>query len=152
EAAHEYHQTRGGRALIVESPPPEHLAHRAESAQQTADWPEPKPLPNGLAPVESFNFNFLPDALAPWVADSADRLQCSPDYVVVAALVSFGAVIGRRIAIKPQVKTDWVEVPNLWGCFIGRPGMLKSPAMMEALKSIHRLEAEAAKQNEVDQK
>jgi putative DNA primase/helicase len=33
--------------------------------------------------------------------------------------------------------------------FIGRPGMLKSPAMGEALKPIHRLEAEAAKENEI---
>src|SRR5262245_39547301 len=122
------------------------------SGQEQHEWPEPKPLPSGLAPVDSFSFDFLPDALAPWVEDVAHRLQCPPDYVAVAALVSLGAVIGRRIGIKPQAKTDWVEVPNLWGCFIGRSGMLKSPAMMEALKPIHRLEAEAAKQNEIDQK
>jgi putative DNA primase/helicase len=35
--------------------------------------------------------------------------------------------------------------------FIGRPGMLKSPAMNEALKPIHRLEAEAAKENQIAQ-
>ena len=60
-------------------------------------------------------------------------------------------VPGRRIGIKPQAKTDWIEIPNLWGAFIGRPGMLKSPAMSEALKPIHRLEAEAAKENEIAQ-
>src|SRR5262249_34023872 len=37
------------------------------------------------------------------------------------------------------------------GCFIGRPGMLKSPAMNEALRHIHRLEGEAAKENEIAQ-
>jgi putative DNA primase/helicase len=63
-------------------------------------WPEPKPLPNGLAP-ESFSSDFLPDALAPWVEDIANRLQCPPDYVAVAALTSLGTVIGRRIAVKP---------------------------------------------------
>jgi Protein of unknown function (DUF3987) len=126
---------------------------RAEKAkangQQQREWPEPKPLPNGLAPVEPFSFDFLPDALAPWIEDIANRLQCPPDYVAVAALTSLGAVIGRRIGITPQAKTDWVEIPNLWGCFIGRPGMLKSPAMHEALRPIHHLEAEAAKDNEV---
>jgi hypothetical protein len=91
----------------------------------------------------------MPGALAPWIDDVATRLQCPPDYVGVAAITALGSVIGRRIGIKPQRKTDWVEVPNLWGLFIGRPGMLKSPAMMEALKPIHRLEAEAAKDNEV---
>jgi putative DNA primase/helicase len=124
---------------------------RREQNQGATDWPGPKPLPGGLAPVEPFNSEFLPDALAPWVDDIANRLQCPPDYVAVAAITSLGAVIGRRIGIKPQAKTDWVEVPNLWGCFIGRPGMLKSPAMNEALRPIHHLEAEAAKQNEIDQ-
>src|SRR5215472_6922133 len=33
--------------------------------------------------------------------------------------------------------------------FIGRPGTLKSPAMNEALRFVHRLEIEAAKENEV---
>ncbi len=116
-----------------------------------ANWPEPKPLPKGLSPVEPFSSDFLPDALAPWVEDIANRLQCPPDYVAVAAITSIGAVIGRRIGIKPQVKTDWIEHPNLWGMFIGRPGMLKSPAMNQALGPIHHLEAEAAKENEIAQ-
>jgi Protein of unknown function (DUF3987) len=123
----------------------------AQSNGQQQVWPEPKPLPNGLAPVEAFSSDFLPDALAPWVQDIANRLQCPPDYVAASALTSLGAVIGRRIGIKPQAKTDWVEIPNLWGCFIGRPGMLKSPAMNEALRPIHHLEAEAAKDNEIAQ-
>jgi putative DNA primase/helicase len=112
-------------------------------------WEAPKPLPNGLAPVEAFSSDFMPGVLAPWIDDVATRLQCPPEYVAIAAITALGAVIGRRIGIKPQRKTDWVEVPNLWGAFIGRPGMLKSPAMQEALKPIHRLEAEAAKDNEV---
>jgi hypothetical protein len=124
---------------------------RSESAQQT-DWPEPKPLPRGLAPVDSFSPDFLPDSLRPWVLDISDRLQCPCDFVATAALVSLGAVVGRRIGIRPQRKTDWTETPNLWGCFIGKPGMLKSPAMLAALAPIHRLEAEASKENEIAQK
>jgi Protein of unknown function (DUF3987) len=125
---------------------------RGDGGQQANEqWPQPKPLPVGLAPVEPFECEFLPDALAPWVDDIANRLQCPPDYVAVAALTSLGAVIGRPIGINPQQKTDWTVIPNLWGCFIGRPGMLKSPAMTEALKPLHHLEAEAAKENEVAQ-
>jgi len=123
--------------------------HRKPDRSGVVAWPKPKPLPNGLAPVESFSSDFLPDALTPWVEDIANRLQCPPDYVAVTALTSLGAVIGRRIGIKPQAKTDWIEIPNLWGTFIGRPGMLKSPAMGEALKPIHRLESEASKDNEI---
>ncbi len=112
-------------------------------------WREPQALPKGLAPVEDFDLRFLPTALQPWVGDISDRLQCPPDYVGVSAIVALGAIVGRRIGIKPQTKTDWLEVPNIWGGFIGRPGMLKSPAMQEALKPLHRLEAEAAKENEI---
>jgi hypothetical protein len=114
------------------------------------DWPEPEPLPDGLSPVDSFASEFLPDQLAPWVDDIANRLQCPPDYVAVSAMVALGSVIGRRMGIKPQIKADWLELPNVWGSFIGRPGMLKSPAMGEALKPIHHLEAEAAKEHEVE--
>jgi putative DNA primase/helicase len=112
-------------------------------------WREPQPLPKGLAQVDSFDLRFLPAVLQQWVGDISDRLQCPPDYVGVSAIVALGAVVGRRVGIKPQTKTDWLEVPNIWGGFIGRPGMLKSPAMQEALKPLHRLEAEAAKENEI---
>ena len=110
---------------------------------------EPKPLPDGLAPVLPLDLNFLPTALAPWVGDIADRLQCPPDYVAISALTALGSLIGRRVGIKPQALTDWIEFANLWGGFIGSPGMLKSLAMQAALAPIHHLEAEAAKENEI---
>jgi hypothetical protein len=109
----------------------------------------PKPLPDGLAPVLSFDESFLPTALAPWVSDIAERLQCPPDYAAVAAIVTLGSVIGRRVGIKPQAKTDWIEYANLWGMVIGPPGTIKSPAMHETSGPLYRLEAEAARMNEV---
>ena len=90
---------------------------------------------------------FLPEALAPWVADIAERMQCPPDFVAVPAMVALGAVLGRKIGIRPQRRTDWTEVPNLWGCIVGRPGAMKSPAMGEALKPLHRLEKDAREAN-----
>jgi putative DNA primase/helicase len=112
-------------------------------------WPEPKPLPNGLLPVDQFNFDFVPDALRPWIDDITTRLQCPPDYVAIPAIVALGSLIGRRVGIKPQVKTDWVEVPNIWGGVIGRPGTIKSPAMQAALGPLHRLEAEVQEEYKV---
>jgi hypothetical protein len=71
-------------------------AEQAERARRgangdttTPDWPEPKPLPSGLPPVEPFNSEFLPVALAPWVNDISARLQCPPDYVAVAAIWAY---------------------------------------------------------------
>ena len=116
------------------------------------EWGEPKPLPNGLPGVEPFSLEFLPDRLSPWVGDITKRLGCPPDFVAVAAMTALGAVIGRRVGVKPQEKTDWMEHPNIWGMFIGRPGLLKSPAMSEALKPIHYLEAEVIKNNDTARK
>jgi hypothetical protein len=113
-----------------------------------SEWPEPKLLPSGLLPVQSFDLALLPATIAPWVADIAERMQCPPDFVGVPAVIGLGSVLGRRVGVRPQRRTDWLEVPNLWGCIVGRPGMMKSPAMAEALKPLHRLEANARKSND----
>ena len=126
----------GPKLAVVSSEP-------AKSSSQQA-WREPKPLPDGMPPVDELDLATLPESIAPWVGDISERLQCPPDYVAVTAITALGSLIGRRIGIKPQSKTDWVEIPNIWGMFIGRPGQLKSPAMAEALRPLHHLEAEAA--------
>src|SRR5262249_27994043 len=43
----------------------------------------------------------------------------------------------------PKRHDDWLVIPNLWGGIVGRPGMLKSPAIAEALRPLELLEAEA---------
>jgi Protein of unknown function (DUF3987) len=117
----------------------------ADNSSSGPEWSVPKDIPTKLAKVADFSLEFLPPSIGPWVGDISERLQCPPDYVAVTALTALGALIGRRIGIKPQQRTDWLEVPNIWGCFVGKPGLLKSPAMMEALKPLHHLEAEAAR-------
>jgi Protein of unknown function (DUF3987) len=111
-------------------------------------WPEPKALPNGLLPVAAFEAAFLPEAIAPWVMDIAERMLCPADFIAIPAIVALGSVIGRKVAVRPQRKTDWYEVANLWGCIVGRPAAMKSPAMREALKPLYRLDTQAHKANE----
>ena len=116
------------------------------------EWSQPRPLPDGLLPVAPFDMAFLPEAISPWVADISDRMQCPPDYVGIPAMVALGSLIGRKVGVRPQAHTDWLEVANLWGCIVGRPGMLKSPAMVEALKPLNRLEGKARESHEVARK
>jgi hypothetical protein len=118
------------------------------SATMFSAWPAPKPLPDGLPPVDAFDLDFLPKAVARWVADIADRMNCPIDFVAIPMIISLGSVLGRKIAVRPQSKTNWFEVPNLWGFLVGRPGAMKSPAMNEALKPLNGLEANARKANE----
>jgi len=110
--------------------------------------PEPMELPESLLPVEAFDMDLLPSELAPWVSDICDRMSVPPEFVAVPAMVALGSVIGRKVGIRPQAHTDWMETANLWGCVVGRPGAMKSPAMSQALAPLERLERKANEDHE----
>ena len=110
-------------------------------ADAGAAWPDPAPLPDGLPQVAPFDPELLPQALRGWVADIAHRMQCPPDFPAVGAVVAISSLIGARAVVAPKARDDWRVVPNLWGLIVGRPGVMKSPALGEVLKPLHRLEA-----------
>ena len=112
-------------------------------AGDLSDWPDPMPLPDALPPVEAFDFDLLPNSLRPWIQDIVERVQCPPDFPAVGAMISLAAVVGRKIGIRPKRQDDWLEVPNFWGAIVGRPGVLKSPALREVMRPLARLEAQA---------
>ncbi|MBN1903732.1 MAG: DUF3987 domain-containing protein [Deltaproteobacteria bacterium] len=118
-------------------------AREPEQIKVEDEWPEPLPLPDGLHPVASFDMALMPEVLRPWVSDIVDRMQCPPEYVAVSVMVALGSIIGRKVGIRPQANTDWTVYPNMWGLLIGRPGVIKSPAMEAALAPLKRLSAEA---------
>jgi putative DNA primase/helicase len=107
------------------------------------DWPEPRPLPSELPPVLAFDYNLLPEALRPWIQDIAERTQCPPDFPAVGVTVALAGIVGRKIAIRPKKHDDWTVVPNVWGAVIGRPGIMKTPALRQPLRPLQRLEIEA---------
>jgi len=113
-------------------------------------WPDPQPLPDGLLPVMAFDFALLPDTLEPWARDICERVQCAPDYVAAAIMAGLGSIIGRKLGIRPQARTDWTVTPNQWALVVGRPGVLKSPALEAALSPIKRLAAVATEAHKVE--
>lgn len=121
----------------------EALRQLLSQAQEPAAWPEPQLLPDALPPVEPFPTELLPQALRGWVQDVAQRMQCPADYPAVGAMVALSAVVGRQLAIRPRQRDDWTVVPNLWGAVVGRPGLLKSPALAEVRRPLDILEARA---------
>lgn len=106
-------------------------------------WPDPRPLPPELHPVQPFDLALLPDSLRPWISDVCERVQCPADFVAVPVMVALGTLIGRKVRIRPKARDSWTVVPNVWGCIIGRPGTMKSPAVSEAMYPLRRLEAQA---------
>ncbi len=114
----------------------------------TAPDADPDPLPDELLPVAPFDFALLPDNLRPWAEDICDRMQCPADFIGAGIMAALAGLIGRRVAIRPQARTDWTVTPNLWALIVGRPGVLKSPALEQALAPVKKLSAEAAERHE----
>ncbi|MDI3462768.1 MAG: hypothetical protein OJF50_001589 [Nitrospira sp.] len=106
-------------------------------------WPEIQPVKTDLLPVEPLPLNILPLPFRGWIADVSNRMQCPPDFVAAAMLVMAGAIVGAGCGIRPKKYDDWTVVPNFWGGVVGRPSMLKTPAMGEAMKPLDRLECAA---------
>ncbi len=147
--------TSGAEAIasaIRHARPPAEPEVQANSAYspKIGEWPEPQPLPEGLPPVATFDAALLPETLKPWALDICERVQCPPEYVGVTVMAALGSVIGRKVGIRPQSQTDWTEFPNQWALIVGRPGVLKSPAMEAALSPLKRLAARATEAHRLE--
>lgn len=103
----------------------------------------PIPLPDELLPVKECSDNLIPSSLRPWAKDICERIQCPLDFIAVTIMVSMASLIGRKIGIRPQDKTDWTSIVNMWAMIVGRPGVLKSPAIEASIAPLKRLMAEA---------
>ena len=111
------------------------------------DWPHPQPLPDSLPDADTFDTGMLPQAFSGWVEDVSLRMQCPSDYPAIGMMVALSAVVGRQIAIRPKQADDWTVVANLWGAVVGQPGLLKTPALQEALRPLVRLEDRARQEH-----
>lgn len=112
------------------------------SVLSVAIWPSPERLPE-LPEVPPFNFNVLPGTLRGLVHDVAERMQCPPEFPAVGVVVMAGAAIGCRMGIRPKKFDPWTVVPNLWGAIIGKSGIMKSPALKDAIAPLKRMQAKA---------
>ena len=119
------------------------LPWQAEHSEPSI-WPPLLPLPPRLPEAPTLPAEMLPRRLKDWLLDIAG-LACIPlEYVAAPALAGLSGLIGRSVTVKPERFTDWEVTPNLWGAIVGRPGMMKSLAVNEALAPLKRLEARAA--------
>gem|GEM_PF-1185388 len=108
------------------------------------EWSEPLPLPNDLLEVPSLPETLIPESLRGWLADIAERLQVPLEFPTAAAIVCLASVIGNQVRIRPKRRDDWTVTPNLWGAIVGRPGVMKSAAIAEAMKPLYPLVKDAA--------
>jgi hypothetical protein len=103
----------------------------------------PRPIVADLRPVPEFKPELLPEPFRTWALDIANRAQCSLEYVAVGMVIALATVVGRKVGIRPKRHDFWLVVANLWGMIVGRPGVLKTHALEEALAALRRLSATA---------
>lgn len=118
------------------------ILDRKSNGQDHGHWPEPEKLPE-LPSVPAFDYDFLPGPLRPFVKDISERMQCPPEFAAVGAMVMAGSAIGRNLGIRPKMSDSWTVIPNVWGMIVGKSGIMKSPALSEALAPIKRMQAMA---------
>ncbi len=113
---------------------------RYQPSQPIVQWlSAPKELPQKTFALPELKESMIPEILKPWVLDITDRMQVVPEFVMVPAIASMAAVIGRQLGIYPKKHDDWFTVPNLWGAIVARPGSLKSPTIAEAFAPLESL-------------
>lgn len=106
-------------------------------------WPEPLPLTTTEPEVQLLSPDLLPERLRDWLVDISERMQCPLEYPAIGAIVAASSLVGRKVGIRPKELDNWLVVGNLWGAIIGRPGVMKTPALKASLVHLTRLDREA---------
>jgi len=115
------------------------------AASPIVPWSDPEPLPKALLPVLAFDTSLLPKAFKAYADEASEVMQCPIEYIAVALMAALGGVVGKSCIIHPKALSSWAVAPNLWAALIGRPSMMKSPAMTSAMSGVSALIAEARK-------
>jgi hypothetical protein len=104
---------------------------------------EPDPIEEVFSPVLPCPIETFPTSVNQWITILADQMQIPSDYLAAPFLVYVGSLIGRKRALRLRPGTDWIEHANLWGMLIGRPSVMKSPAMKAVRKPLMILASQA---------
>ncbi len=98
----------------------------------------------------------VPDALHPFINDTAERLGVDATSVALGCIVTCASVISDDWSVQPKRRDyTWTENARLWGAIVGDPGTLKTPiiractapidAIDAAARTLHKIEMRAYK-------
>ncbi len=141
--------TRGGAGTIFMRASA-HGWKRPEQPKSGAETAEPWPSPfdflaeDDITGAPELRPEHLPEAISPFVFDTADRMGADPAAVALASLVALASVMSDDWRIQPKrFDTEWTEAPRIWGAIVGDPSVRKTPILRACTSPIDRLEAEA---------
>jgi hypothetical protein len=115
-------------------------------------WPEPVDFLGDaeLTGAPQLRAEHLPEAIAPFVFDTAARMGVDPAAVALCAIVACASVICDDWAVQPRIHDDtWTVNAVLWGALVGDPSIMKTPVLAAAPKPIDALDAQARAEHAV---
>jgi hypothetical protein len=125
-----------------------------ESAEKSTaadvDWPEMEELPT-VAVAPALSADMLPESIRPWLLDIARQGSFPLAMVAAPAVIAISSIIGRKLAIRPWLFSDFTIIVNLWGDVIVDPSTMKSYAISEGTKPLKRLAATAHDRFQVEE-
>ena len=105
------------------------------------EWGQLQDLPPKQPLVPTLGAEMVPEPLRAWIQDVAQR-ACAPlEMIACPVMVSLGALVGRKLGIRPSAFDDYLVVPNLWGGIIARPGFMKTHYVDQGTAHLKRLAA-----------
>ncbi len=114
------------------------------------EWGPRQDLPPERPPVPTLPPGMVVGPLRPWMQDVAER-ACAPlETIACPAIVCLGALVGRKLGIRPSAFDDYLVVPNLWGGIIARPGFMKTHYVDQGTAHLKRLAAIALERFEAE--
>lgn len=108
----------------------------------------PKPLPDSLSKVSTFEPEMLPESIRGYIMDTAQRLQCPPEYCAVTSMALLAGLVGHKVRLRPKQHDDWEIVATLWAALVGGPSAMKSPALKAMRFPIDAIEADARRDHD----
>ncbi len=92
----------------------------------------------------------IPDALWPFVVDTAERMGVDKTSGALGGLTSLASVISDDWFIQPKMlDSTWLINARLWGLIIGDPSILKSPVIALVTRPIEWLDRQAREMHQV---
>ncbi|WP_372624324.1 DUF3987 domain-containing protein [Falsiroseomonas sp.] len=119
-----------------------------EAKAAASGWPDPVDFlaDDLMTGAPALRPGHLPEALVPFVFDTAARMGVDATAVALSALVTCASVTHERWRIQPKRHDEtWTEAARIWGAIVGDPSILKSPVIAACTRPVERLEMEARK-------
>ena len=95
----------------------------------------------------------VPDAIWPFVKDTAERMGVDPTGVALGCLVACASVTDDQWKLQPKRHNyQWAESARLWAAILGAPSTIKTPQITACTRPIEKLDIEARRRHADDER